>query len=145
MLQADADVEAPGQIRLHAIELFILRLSSKESGTFDPFGEHYRVFMRIKAGKGNGWGEIFLNEGHRPADWVVWASWYERFLHRSFKSQASLQEDILRSVDPLHLSRAQLLCDALQGAGQAEDRSSITGKGGSGPLFRLAEAYVSLF
>ncbi|MGN7358601.1 hypothetical protein ACTHPF_12745 [Paenibacillus sp. SAF-054] len=146
MLQADSAVDISERIRFQAIELFIVHLPSDKSEPFRPFGDHYRVLMGIHAGGGCGWGEIYLHEGQRPADWVVWASWYERFMHRSFDCKASLEKDILYAVDPSHLTRVQLLCDALQTLHSSrENASELTNQGTNGGLFRMAEAYVSLF
>ncbi|MWV44420.1 hypothetical protein GRF59_12340 [Paenibacillus sp. HJL G12] len=147
MLQADTSTRVQAVIRLHAIELFILHLPSSKSEPLHSLGDHYRVLMRIHSSCGKGWGEIYLNEGNRPVDWVTWASWYERFLHRNFADEASLQNDILHSIQPFHLPRVQLLCDAIHetAAGRTTRGSVTEDRQDSGHLLRFAEAYVSLF
>lgn len=140
MIQAEPDAQAPSVLRIHAIELFILHLPAGGPEPFYRVGDHYRVLMRIHTSSGIGWGEIHLNEGSRPADWVTWASWYNKFLHRRFADEHSLQNDILHSIHPQLLSRVQLLSDAIQGAAA---RTAQPGE--SCHLLEIAEAYVSLF
>ncbi|MEC0239397.1 hypothetical protein P4H66_05955 [Paenibacillus dokdonensis] len=147
MLQAGSGIEAPAKLRFLAIELFMIHLPSGKSEPLSHFGDHYRVLMRIDTTSGSHWGEIYLNEGSRPADWVAWASYYEKFLHRSFASEASLQAEILCSIHPFHLARAQLLCETLRGKTVLCHDSwiELTDQGDSRPLLNMAEAYISLF
>lgn len=133
--------------RIYGIELYILHLKPLQPDPYHVYGDHYHVLMHMKTNIGASWTEVFMNEANRPADWVCWASWYEKYLRRSFRSEEELLADMLVSMNPVHLQKAQLLYDALHLLkGDKKFEASIgLPENDIIKLVSEAEAYVSLF
>ncbi|GAB6988199.1 hypothetical protein [Paenibacillus pini] len=128
---------------IHRIELYILHLNPSQPNSYRVYEDHYHVLMYMKTNNGSTWSEVFLNEANRPADWVYWASWYEKFLHRKYVGEAELQADVLASMTLPHLPKAQLIYDALH---LIKDRKTSFGPPEEvSKIVHEAEAYVCLF
>ncbi|MGO4373282.1 hypothetical protein AB4Z21_21450 [Paenibacillus sp. MCAF20] len=129
-IQAQIDEPLPSCTN-DCLALIIRRIEMFVIPDYDGYCAGYRVCLHLATTNGLGWGELFVNEADKPADWIRWGSMLHRYIGEMHAKESPVDNRI-----------HGLFNDALLHV--RNDKSTLN-PAMSGDLLKCSVSYISLF